>query len=68
MSGVDCVTLRRPGTEREALLKVWDGLRFPTRGPGLVGRPFWRSGMGREFCPAVRDRSRGHTRGPGWVM
>ena len=39
----------------EAFPEVWKRLKGPPGGPGVVGRPFWRYGRGREALPEVRE-------------
>ena len=42
---------------REAILEVRNWSGGTLKGPGWVGRPFWRSETGREAILEVRDRS-----------
>ena len=51
----------------EVLWKVWDGLVDPSRGPGRVGGPSWRSGTGWGTLSEDRDGSWDPPVGLGWV-
>ena len=65
------------GSGREALKNIWewsgtlpdvrDWSGFPPGCPGVVGKPYRRSGSGREALPDVREWSGGPTGCPGLV-
>ena len=45
---------------REAILNVRELSGVPPGCPGVVGRPSWKSGSGREAFPDVQEWSVGH--------
>ena len=54
MSVIGREVLHNVGSGREALPDVREWSRGPLRSPGVVNRPYWMSGSGREVLPYVR--------------